>query len=280
MAQIVVACAFVGLSCFCLTGVLAKWLGRVVERFETSIHGVLAEMFVSDITPRRVTLIVAIFLAFCLVVFSVVLPGILGILLGTIIGLLLPVFVIYQKVKRRRSKLETQLLDALITLANGMRAGLNLGQAMALIENHSEKPMSQEFGLVNREIEHGTGIDVALDNAGRRLRSHNFRLLFAAMKTTRIRGGNMPETLDRLGESLREIVRLEEKIKAQTSQGRTSALFMGVMPAVVLGVYYLIDAEGVGMLFSKGMGQLILAVVVLLNIWGFLWIRRVVSFEI
>ena len=141
-------------------------------------------------------------------------------------------------------------------------------------------PLSQEFGLIIREIEHGTSIDVALDNASRRLKSHNYRLLFAAMKTTRLRGGNMPETLDRLGKSLREIIRLEEKVKAQTAQGRLSAIFMGLMPLVVIGIYYLIDPGGVELLFNDRTGQLILAGCLMLNLFGFLWIHKIVSFEI
>lgn len=277
---VLLTCLVFGISGFFMTPMLYHWIARIVAWFEGHVEQFLAEMFMFDITPRNVTLIVSAFLACCVLLFFMILPGILGIVLGLAVGTLVPLYVIYQIAKRRRAKLETQLLDALITLANGMRAGLNLGQAMGLIEQHSEKPASQEFGLMIREIEHGTSIDRALDNASRRLRSHNYRLLFAAMKTTRLRGGNMPATLDRLGESLRDIIRLEEKVKAQTAQGRTSALIMGIMPAVVLGIYYLIDSYGVTLLFTEPIGQLVLFIGLMMNVAGFLWIRKIVSFEI
>jgi len=270
----------IGLSAFAFTGPAYRYWARLVERFELQVQDILAEMFMFDITPRTITLMAGGFAAFCIILGTLALGSIIGGLLGAALGVFFPGIILWQLVKRRRAKLETQLLDGLITLANGMRAGLNLAQSMALIEEHSEAPLSQEFGLIMREIEHGTSVDVALDNASRRLKSHNFRLLFAAMKTTRLRGGNMPETLDRLSESLREIVRLEEKVKAQTAQGRMSAIFMGLMPFAVMGLYYLFDPEGVSLLFTDSYGHMVLAVAALLNVGGFLWIRRIVAFEI
>jgi tight adherence protein B len=278
--QIAIVSLLFGLSGFLLTPSLQRGLSRLIAWFERRVDRSLVEMFVFDVTPRTITLIVAGVSAVCILLLLAVWPGPLSVILGALIGVCVPLFVIQQLGKRRRAKLEMQLLDALITLANGMRAGLNLGQAMALVEKHGEKPVSQEFGLIIREIDHGTSVDVALDNASRRLRSHNYRLLFSAMKTTRTRGGNMPVTLDRLGESLRNIVALEEKVKAQTAQGRTSAVVMGIMPAVILGIYYLIDSHGVSLLFTEPIGQGMLAVSLMINIAGFLWIRKIVAFDI
>lgn len=279
-AEILLTCLVFGLSAFLLTPKLYFWSSQIVTYFERHVEQILSEMFMFDITPRSVTLTASAFMSFCVIMFFLILPGLVGIVLGVVLGVAVPLFVIYQIAKRRRAKLEVQLVDALITLANGMRAGLNLGQAMALIEQHGEKPCSQEFGLIIREVEHGTSIDQALDNASRRLKSHNYRLLFAAMKTTRLRGGNMPVTLDRLSESLRNIIQLEEKVKAQTAQGKTSALMMGIMPLVVLGIYYLIDSHGVTLLFTEPIGQVVLFLGLIMNIAGFLWIRRIVSFEV
>lgn len=133
-----------------------------------------------------------------------------------------------------------------------------------------------------REFEHGASVDEVMRRASGRIKLHHYRLLFAAMQTARMRGGNLPDTLDRLGESLREIVRLEEKVRALTAQNKLSAVMMGCMPAAILGVYYLIEPTWVATLFSRenDWGLLLLAVAVLLNVAGFLWIRKIVTFEI
>lgn len=131
-----------------------------------------------------------------------------------------------------------------------------------------------------REFEHGASVDEVLRRAGRRIKLHHYKLLFAAMETARRRGGNLPETLDRLSESLREIMRLEEKVHSLTAQNRLSALMMGLMPIVVAFIYYLIDPDWVRVLLEDSWGLLLLAIAIVLNVAGFLWIRKIVTFEI
>jgi tight adherence protein B len=252
---------------------------RRLARAEADMAVVLSELFILNTAPRSIIITVAALTALLFFLILMVSNVVIAAVFAALAGIGGPIVVLRLMVSRRRAALEKQLMDGLITLANGIRAGLNLPQAFRLIEDHSKPPLSQEFGLILREVEHGTSLDVALENAGRRIKSHNFRLLFAALKTTRQRGGNIPETLDRLGESLREITRLEEKIKAQTAQGKTSAAFMAAMPLVVMLIYGIIDPPGVGLLFKTVHGQAVLAVVILLDVMGFFWIRSIINFE-
>ncbi|MEA3367519.1 MAG: type II secretion system F family protein [Planctomycetota bacterium] len=265
-------------------------MGRIIRKHETRFHEALVELFMFDVTPRQLTY--GMFLAAGVVGLLLGLmvwdagAGQLGIVImfaaGVAVGWWVPRVVIFVLQRRRRDRLNDQLIDGLVTLANGMRAGLNLVQSMRLIEDNTEPPISQEFGLMLREFEHGASVDEVMRRASLRIKLHHYRLLFAAMQTARVRGGNLPDTLDRLGESLREIVRLEEKVRALTAQNKLSAIMMGCMPAAILGVYYLIEPTWVATLFSRDndWGLLLLAIAVLLNVAGFLWIRKIVTFEI
>jgi len=265
-------------------------MGRIIRKHEIRFHEALVELFMFDVTPRQLTY--GMFTA----------AGVAGLILGLMawnagagqlgtvimfaagaaIGWWVPRVAIFVLQRRRRDRLNEQLIDGLVTLSNGMRAGLNLVQSMRLIEDNTEPPISQEFGLMLREFEHGASVDEVMRRASVRIKLHHYRLLFAAMQTARVRGGNLPDTLDRLGESLREIVRLEEKVRALTAQNKLSAIMMGCMPAAILGVYYLIEPTWVATLFSRDndWGLLLLAIAVLLNLAGFLWIRKIVTFEI
>jgi len=263
-------------------------LGGIVRRREEGFHAGLVELFLFDVTPRQLTYLmfagaatVAVLLS--LTAYSFDVPP-LGVLLAFIVGLVggfwMPQGVILMMRQRRRRRLNEQLIDGLVTLSNGMRAGLNLVQSMRLIEQNAQPPIRQEFGLMLREFEHGTSVDEVLRRAGSRIKLHHYKLLFAAMETARVRGGNLPETLDRLGEALREIMRLEEKIRALTAENRTSARYMALMPFVVLTLYYFIDSSWVQTLFVDPLGLFLLLVAVSFNLIGFLWIRRIVTFEI
>jgi tight adherence protein B len=261
---------------------------ELIRRQEEDFHGALVELFMFDVTPRQLTYVMfagalVAGVIFCLFAIHAEAGG-LGILLafaaGTVLGYFVPRIVIFILQRRRRQKLNDQLIDGLVTLANGMRAGLNLVQSMKLIETNAQPPLSQEFGLMLREFEHGASVDEVMRRASVRIKLHHYKLLFAAMETARMRGGNLPQTLDRLGESLREILRLEEKVKSLTAENRMSAYMMGAMPLVIVGIYYLIDETWLQALLNDQWGLLLLAVAVVFWATGFLWIRKIVSFEI
>jgi tight adherence protein B len=263
-------------------------LKELVSRQEEDFHGALVELFLFDVTPRQLT--------YVMFGGALVAGAILGLLAvhaeaggmaivaafvaGMLLGYWVPRLVIYVMQRRRRQRLNDQLIDGLVTLANGMRAGLNLVQSMKLIEANAQPPISQEFGLMLREFEHGTSVDEVMRRASVRIKLHHYKLLFAAMETARQRGGNLPETLDRLGESLREILRLEEKVKSLTAENRMSARMMGFMPLVVAGIYYMIEPDWVGALLNDQWGLLLLATAAFINLAGFLWIRKITTFEI
>ena len=263
-------------------------MGDMIRRQEEDYSAALAELFMFDIRPRQLTFVMfgaamVVGAVLGLFVYQSDVGGwavLGGVAVGTLVGYWVPRLVIHLMQKRRRQKLNDQLIDGLVTLANGMRAGLNLVQSMKLIETNAQPPISQEFALMLREFEHGTSVDEVMRRASVRIKLHHYKLLFAAMETARQRGGNLPETLDRLGESLREILRLEEKVRALTAENRMSARMMGAMPAVIAGIYYMIEPTWVKALLESQYGLLILLVALALWAIGFLWIRKIMTFEI
>jgi tight adherence protein B len=201
-------------------------------------------------------------------------------LMGGALGAIIPSLLLKYLKWRRLYRLEDQLVDGIQTLTSGVRAGLNLVQAMDLLAKNGVRPISQEFGHLLAEYEHGVSVEQSMLNAAERIGSSNYRLLFSALLTHRERGGDLGQTLDRIADSIREIHRLEKQIETLTAPGRSAARWMGAMPAVIMLVLYCIDSDGVSMLFKEDLGKVILAGIIALNVAGFLWIRKIVTIDI
>lgn len=200
--------------------------------------------------------------------------------IGAAVGAAVPMATLRVLRSRRRSKLDDQLVDGLQTLASGVRAGLNLVGALELVAENLSAPISQEFAHLVREYEYGTPIESAMANAAGRIELPNYRLVFSALQTHRQRGGDLGETLDRIADSVREIQRLEKRIETLTAENRAAARWMGGMPMVILVVLYVIDPYGVRLLFVDDIGKILLAVIIAMNVVGFLWIRQIVNIDI
>lgn len=273
-------------SVLMVTTTIAVWIGarpfgQLVQRRERHYVQVLGGSLLMTIKPRSVT-IMSFLLMFVLAMVGYLITGsILGAFVGMIFGLLLPTVFIKHLREKRLTKLNAQLVGGIQTLSSGVRAGLNLVQALELVARDGPSPLRQEFAHMVREYEYGIGLEVAMKNAAERIGSGDFGLLFAALLTHRERGGNLGETLDKIGEAIREIQRLEHRVDSLTAQGRATARFLGAMPAVVLAiVYFIVDPRGVERMFITTPGKIIIAGIVVLNILGFLWIRKIMDIDI
>ncbi|MCY2930722.1 MAG: type II secretion system F family protein [Planctomycetota bacterium] len=251
--------------------------------YERDLQGAL----MIDVRPRSVTYLTGLGMVLMAVTGFLLLGGWVGGAMGLIAGVFLPSLAIGYLRRRRVAKLDQQLVSSIRTLASGVRAGLNLVQAMQLVARDGADPVRQEYNHMMREYEYGVPLETAMSNAARRIGSSDYQLLFAALLTHRERGGDLGETLDRIAESILEIQRLESRVKTLTAQGRTTARWLATMPAVVLGILYLIDHTWVERLFAlqinghaNVVGNLILGTIVILNIAGYVWIRKIVAIDI
>jgi len=240
---------------------------------------VLNQQLLMNVNPRLVLVSVilgVIFIAFI----GYLLGGIVFLVPFGIAGFLAPWLVIRHMDQKRKEKLDIQLVDGIVTVASGVRAGLTLVQAMELLVQNHGGPIKQEFGQLLREYQMGLDLNQAMRNTSNRVGLSNYRLVFTAIEMHRIRGGNSGESLDRIAESIREIQRLEGKLDAITAQGRMQATFIALSPLALLAVFYLIDPAAVRSLFAEPLGRVILLISTLMVLTGWMWIRKIMAVDI
>ena len=182
--------------------------------------------------------------------------------------------------QRRLDRLEQQLPDALLLLSGALKAGVGLSQAMVQLVKESQAPLSQEIDLVLREQRLGVGLDAALDNLGQRLPLQSVILVVSAMRIAAETGGQLAETLERTSQTLRQKLAMEGKIRSLTAQGKLQAWVVGALPLAMMWVLLRMEPEAMGLIFTTRSGWGALMVVVLLEFFGVLLIRKIVAIDV
>ncbi len=182
-----------------------------------------------------------------------------------------PWWLVRRMAEQRRRRIEDQLADAMVTLANAVRAGLSLAQALEILAAQCPRPLSDEFRQIVGEYNLGKPLEQTLREAKARLRSENFALFAAAILASHESGGRLNETVERIATSVLEMQRLERKVQSETAQARKSAVYMALAPALILLVYYFVDPINTVLLFTTVPGQVLLAVAVVLNTIAYFW---------
>jgi len=191
-----------------------------------------------------------------------------------------PRFVLARLTARRRRTLRSQLPDSLAALGAALRAGLGLSQALASLALDQPRPIADEFALIARKQRLGTPLDRAVAELGDRVPLAEFGLFCSAVRIAHEVGGSLAETLDRLADTVRRRIVLEEKIEALTAQGRLQGIVVGLLPVALVAVLVLLEPQAMQALFSTPLGWLTLAVVSVLELLGAYLIRRIVRIDV
>lgn len=277
---------FIGISVLLLVSVTMLvrfgWpvLRQLLVRQERTFDSVLNHDLLLEIEPRLAVALWAGIIIASSVIVGYIVGGIIWFIIGAILGMMIPNVTIHYLAEKRRARLDEQLVGGVTTLASGVRAGLNLIQAMELLVQNSVGPIRQEFAQLLREYQMGLDLNRAMRNTANRIGSSNYRLLFTALEMHRIRGGDSGESLDRIADSVREIQRLEGKLDALTAQGRMQARFMIVVLIAIVGMLYAIEPDNFVLLFTEQSGRIVLVLIVALLVTAFAWIRRIMEVDI
>jgi tight adherence protein B len=202
--------------------------------------------------------------------FPFIMAGVLGAL-----GYFGPELVVIVLRQRRRKKFSEQLVDGLTMMANGMRAGFSLQQAIEMLKDEMAPPISQEFDLVMREYKLGVELDEALWRCARRTKDADLELAVSAIGVTRKLGGNLAEIFERIVDMVRDRKLLAGKADSLTAQGRLQATVVGILPYALGFFVFKINPEMMRLMWTTWSGLFCLVLVVVLDVVGYVWVRKI-----
>jgi tight adherence protein B len=273
-------CLFVGLA-VAAAGYSGKpYLAQWFAALERDMADKLRRLRTSSKNLRKylIAWMIAIACAFCGCAAGLDNP-IFAILISVFL-LCAPWYVLRRMAERHRQKIEDQLADSMVMLANAVRAGLSLPQSLEILAAQCPRPINAEFHQIVAEYNLGKPLDRSLVEAKERLKSENFALFTAAMMASHESGGRLNETVERIANSVLELQRLDRKVQAETAQARKSAVYMALAPAFILVVYYFVDPVNTGLLFTEIVGQVLLGIAVLFNVLAYFWARVILHPDI
>ena len=191
----------------------------------------------------------------------------------------LPLLYLRNKINKQRVLFERQLGDALMVLANAIRAGFSFPQALSNVASDLSDPISREFLSVSRDLQLGGDLEASMLKVAERMGSEDLRLITTAVVIQRQVGGNLAEILDTISQTIRDRLAIKRSVKALTAQGRISGKIIGAMPIFLLAIITLMNPTYAEPLFATTTGIVLLIFSALIEICGFAWIKKIVNIK-
>lgn len=202
-----------------------------------------------------------------------------GVSLG-FLGWKLPFLWFMLKVRKRKQLFDSQILHLTMTLANGLRSGQALPQALDAASQRMGDPMREELALVLNESRYGLDLAEALERLHTRMPGEDLRLLITSIRLTLQSGGSLADVLERMVVMIRSRTEFHEKLKTMTAQGRFEAIAMSLAPVFVYVLLRLIDPELMKPLTGTFIGWCTIGGVAIMISIGFFIINKIVTIEV
>ena len=203
------------------------------------------------------------------------------VLTASVIAILLvmPRFFWSRMRKKRLDKLEAQLPDAFLMISSGLQSGASFTTALEDMVRQAPAPLGQEFGLLVKRMRLGVPMEDGFIELEQRIPLASFVMASSAIRISREVGGNLVETISNMARTLRRKHQMEGKIDSLTAQGRAQGRFMSALPLLVGIALSFLEPEAMQQLYTTRNGLLILAGMVVMQIMGFVFIRKLTSID-
>jgi len=230
-------------------------------------------------------LLARIFLAVLLAFLALLVVGfraqgfLLAIPLGGL-GFMLPALYVSLRKRRRLQAIQGQLVETVTLIANAVRSGFGFLQGVQATARQMTPPISDELDHLTQDINLGMGAEQALLDMSHRVGSQDLDIVITAIIIQRSTGGNLSEILDNVAETMKEREQIEGEISTLTAEKRLTGNILSIYPAVLAALLFLIGPDVMSTLWTESAGVVLLVIAVVLQVIGFLAIRRIVAIDI
>ena len=187
---------------------------------------------------------------------------------------------IQMKIRKRRKDFVNQLGDMLSMVASALRAGFSFVQAVEIVSKEMAAPMSVEVSKLIREINVGVPMETALEDINRRVECPEFELITTAVLIQRQVGGNLAQILDNISDTINERIRMKREVLALTAQGRMSAVVLALLPIALAAFLFSVNHDYFDPLLASPMGKIAIGIALLMELLGYLVIKRIVDIDV
>jgi tight adherence protein B len=177
---------------------------------------------------------------------------------------------------RLADQLFRQLPDTISMVTSAVRSGLPVNEAFRAIAREMPQPTAGQFAIVCNELALGRPPEEAIEGVYHRTQVAEYGFFAVTLGVQIKSGGGLAETLQTLGDTVRQRVALAARAKALAAEVIFSSRALSVAPVIVGGLLYMINPMSVDLLLYDPTGRMLLSYAATSVVVGTLVIRWMV----
>lgn len=195
------------------------------------------------------------------------------------VAVLLPARALDMMIQRRQRRFLAGFAAAVDMIVRGARSGLSLSDCLGIVASDAAPAVRAEFAPLVAQLKAGVSVAVVIDKLAMRMPVPEARFFAIVLSVQSQTGGNFTDALANLANVLRERDRLAAKVRAASAEVRASALIIGALPFLVVGVTALLAPDHIAVMWKDEAGRRLSGLCVIWLIVGIAVLRRMARVE-
>lgn len=205
-----------------------------------------------------------------------VLPFWLASIAGCVVGCMTARTLFLWLQRSYADRLLRQLPDTIELIVSAVRAGLPVAEAFRGIARDMPEPTGRQFSEVVNDLTLGRTPDQALHSVFERTHVEEYAMFSVTVAVQSRAGGGLAETLQTLGDTVRQRVALAGRAKALAGEAKLSARVLSSLPFVAGCLLYFERHDALDPLFHEPRGRILLMIGLTSLGMGILTMRRMI----
>lgn len=235
-----------------------------------------------EITPGQFWIYSAVSCVLFMILAKFVFGG--GLIIVMAMGIIgffgIPRMVLNKLVARRQKKFLEDFPDVLESMVRLLKSGMPVTEAIAMAGREYEGPVGDEMTRMYEAQKIGVSLPEAALEASKRMPLTEMQMFATGISIQVQTGASLSDVLLNLSNVIRSRFKLKRKVKALSSEAKSSAMIIGSLPFLIGGGLYLIRPDYIGVLFTTTTGKVVMVGAAVWMAIGIFVMKIMINFKI
>jgi len=197
-----------------------------------------------------------------------------------LIGFFIPDILLISKEKMRKRQIEKDMLKAIIIMNNSFKSGLSIMQAIYMVSNELDGPISEEFKKMYIDLSFGLNMEVVFERFTNRIDTKEARYITTSLNVLNKTGGNIVQVFASVERNSFTRKKLEEELGALAASSSAIFKILVVIPVLLFATVFALNPAYLIPLFLNPVGWFLLTLMLLIYIVYIIVIRKVMKVKV
>ncbi len=203
--------------------------------------------------------------------------NIIQLIFALIVGFFIPDIFLALNHKKKQKQIENDLFKAVLIMSNAFKSGRSIMQAVKIVSEELDGPISEEFKKVYIDLNYGLELDVVFERLSNRIKMDETKYMASSLVILNKTGGNVVKVFDSIEKSFFERKKLNDELKSVTALSNFVFKILVAIPFIIFAMIYILNPHYFEPLISSGVGKLILLLIITLYILYIVIVKKIIK---